>query len=179
MMHNPMHKNKNTHPMEYVYCGGRFHFDYLEAGFREKAALDYRAVLLRDVDLLLQNAGPVKLSEGLTYVGPFYFQTDGMLDRDIVAAEREQIRSCTTAVFLLDGGPCPGTIAELVCAASLGKTLRVCYLRDERETESTLASPFWYPMLLCRELHPARVTLIPCADPAEARDQLLKFLRKL
>lgn len=39
--------------MEYIYCGGRFDFDYRQSGFEKKAAEDYRAILLKDVNRLL------------------------------------------------------------------------------------------------------------------------------
>ena len=39
--------------MDYLYCGGRFDFDYRDAYFEKKAAKDYRAILLNDVNKLL------------------------------------------------------------------------------------------------------------------------------
>ena len=69
--------------MEYLYSGGRFDFDYRDADFEEKAARDYRAILLNDVNKLLSNSDTVILSGHLAYIGPYYFETDGMLDRDI------------------------------------------------------------------------------------------------
>ena len=123
--------------MEYIYCGGRFDFDYLQDGYEQKAAEDYRTVLLGDVDKLLKNSGIVHLSDRLSYVGPYYFETDGMVDREIVETEKGQIDLCTLAVFLLDDAACPGTVAEMVYAASHGKKMQVFYIRDETETEST------------------------------------------
>ena len=73
--------------MEYVYCGGRFDFDYLDADFEKKAEEDYRAILLNDVSKLLRNSGTVILSSRMAYIGPYYFESDGMLDRDIVETE--------------------------------------------------------------------------------------------
>ena len=32
--------------MKKLYCGGTFEFDFLESDYRQKAATDYRAVLL-------------------------------------------------------------------------------------------------------------------------------------
>ena len=165
--------------MEYVYCGGRFDFDYRQDRYEQKAAEDYRAVLLGNADKLLRNSGILWLSDRLSYVGPYYFETDGMLDREIVETEKGQIDSCTQTVFLLDVAPCPGTVAEMVYAASLGKKMRIVYIRDEGETESALRSPCWYPMILCQMFDPSRVELIPCATIAEARDQIVCFLRDL
>ena len=88
--------------MDYLYCGGRFDFDYRDADFEEKAAKDYRAILLNDVNKLLNNSDTVVLTNYLAYIGPYYFETDGMLDQDIVEVEKRQIERCTIAVFLLD-----------------------------------------------------------------------------
>ena len=163
--------------MEYLYCGGRFDFDYLKDGYKKRAAEDYRVLLLGDADKLLKNAGVVRLSDRFSYVGPYYFETDGMLDREIVQTEKDQIERCTLAVFLLDGSACPGTVAEMVYAASLGKKLKILYIRDPGETESTLSSSCWYPMILCKMLDPSCVELISCADPSEAREIIQTLIR--
>ena len=120
--------------MEYIYCGGRFDFDYRQGGFEKKAAEDYRAILLKDVNKLLNPADTVVLSDNLAYIGPYYFETEGMLDLDIIETEKRQIERCTVAVFLLDCAPCPGTIAEMVYAASLHKRIKIFYVKDENET---------------------------------------------
>ena len=159
--------------MKYLFCGGGFCFDYLEKDYEKKAAGDYRALLLKDTGTLLRGHGPVPLEEGLAYIGPFYFESDGMADREIVDAEAEQIGKCTHAFFLLEGAACPGTVAEMVYAAALGKKVSVFYIRDERETESLLRSPCWYPMILCRRLAGDGVDLIPCANIDEARERIL------
>ena len=113
--------------MEYLYCGGRFDFDYNDAAFEKKVAKDYRAILLNDVNKLLNNSDVVVLSSRLAYIGPYYFETDGMLDQDIVEMEKRQIERCTVAVFLLDNSTCPGTIAEMVYAASLQKRVLTAF----------------------------------------------------
>ena len=163
--------------MEYLYCGGRFDFDYRDADFEEKAARDYRAILLNDVKKLLSNSDTVILSGHLAYIGPYYFETDGMLDRDIVEVEKRQIERCTIAVFLLDNTPCPGTIAELVYAASLQKKILIYYVKNTDETESVLRSPFWYPMILCSKVNRSGTEIIAYDSYAEARDGILKWLK--
>ena len=96
---------------EIIYCGGQFHFDYLRPDFMENAAADYRSVLLGSTDALLRGSGAAAVGEGLSYIGPYYFETDGMLDRDIVETEMRMIENCTHAFFLLEdaqlfrGGP--------------------------------------------------------------------------
>ena len=161
--------------MDYLYCGGRFDFDCRDVDFEKKAAKDYRAILLNDVKKLLSSSGTVKLSSSLAYIGPFYFEMDGMLDQDIVEAEKRQIERCTIAVFLLDNTPCPGTIAEMIYAASLQKRILIYYVKNTNETESALHSPFWYPMILCRKIDSSDVIIIACDSCDEACDGILKW----
>lgn len=87
--------------MERLYCGGSFCFDYLKDNFKLSAAEDYRAIILKDVDLLLMQNDEVSLSDRLKYIGPFYFETDGMIDKDIVKAEKQQIETCTILDYRL------------------------------------------------------------------------------
>ncbi len=133
--------------MRKLYCGGRFHFDYLLDGYRDNAAKDYRAVLLGNVDFLLQRSDGIRFYENAEYIGPFYFETDGMQDRDIVQTEWEMVQNCTDAIFLLETADSPGTVCELTAASMLGKRVHIFYLRDDRETESLLHAPCWYPIL--------------------------------
>ena len=135
--------------MRKLYCGGTFCFDYQKAGYMEQAAADYRAVLLGSPDRFLQRSNGVKLNDRVIYIGPFYFESDGMQDREIVQSEMHMVRTCTDAVFLLDGAGCPGTVCELTMAGMLGKNVHLFYVRrpDDQETESTLHTPCWYPVL--------------------------------
>jgi hypothetical protein len=95
----------------------------------------------------LQRAERVRIHENAEYIGPYYFETDGMQDRDIVQVEWEMVRNCTDAIFLLETADCPGTVCELTAASMLGKRVHIFYLRDEQETESILRTPCWYPIL--------------------------------
>ena len=70
--------------MRKIYCGGAFNFDYLNDGYREYAEMDYRAMILGGASLLLERNECVKINENVEYIGPFYFETDGMKDHDIV-----------------------------------------------------------------------------------------------
>ena len=135
--------------MRMLYCGGVFNFDYQQANYREQAAKDYRSKLLGAPDLLLQRSNRVMLNAEVAYIGPFYFESDGMVDRDIVQNEIDMVRSCTDAVFFLDEASCPGTVCELTMASLMGKNVHLFYLRrsDDRETESALHTPCWYPII--------------------------------
>lgn len=155
--------------MRKLYCGGRFYFDYQQSDYRDQAARDFRALLLGHTDLLLQNSAGVELGETLTYIGPFYFESDGMVDRDIVLRESDMIRRCTDAVFLLDEADCPGTVCELTVAAMLGKRVYIFYLQksDQEETESTLHSPCWYPILHSTLVN-GHTEIYPCSSMDDA-----------
>ena len=146
------------------------------------ATKDYRAVLLGSVDALLKPDGTdgVKLCDGVTYVGPFYFETESMKAEDIIRCEREMIESCTDAVFVLDDAACPGTIAEMMYANSLGKTLHLFYVqhKNDEETESELHSPCWYPIQLCQLINNS-VNLYPCCSVEDATNRIQSFVKSL
>ena len=165
--------DRESEDMEYLYCGGSFCFDCRSEDYEEKAAEDYRSSVLGDPRLLLRNGGSVLLNGAVTYIGPFYFETEDMADRDIVRTEMRQIERCTWAVFLLDDCRCPGTVAEMVRAASLRKKISIYYIRDDRETESELRSSCWYPILLCEELNGGRVETAACRDHGDAKRRIL------
>ena len=164
---------------EKIYCGGRFHFDYLNQDYLEKASEDYRAILLGDVNKLLRGKGSIRITDKLSYVGPYYFETDTMLDQDIVQTEMRMVEECTLAVFLIEDGLCPGTISEMVYAATLQKKMVVVYLRDEDETESCLRSPCWYPIIQCRLINKANVSVIPCSTLDQAKKMILEEIGKV
>ena len=136
--------NGNNPIMNSVYCGGRFDFDYQNEGYIEKATQDYRAILLGDVNLLLKSSSPVQISGNLLYVGPFYFETDGMLDQDIVETEIRQV---------------------------------IAYLIDENETESTLRSSCWYPIILCQKISSSEIQLLPYNNYSEGRQKILDYIQ--
>ena len=163
--------------MKKIYCGGRFHFDYLLDGYREEAAKDYRAVLLGRVDHLLQRADGVRIRENAEYVGPFYFETDGMLDKDIVRTEWEMVQNCTDAIFLMETADCPGTVCELTAASMLGKRVHIFYLRDDAETESMLRTPCWYPILHSISAN-ENTSIYECENFDDAVQKIVATVRK-
>ena len=163
--------------MKKVYCGGRFCFDYLRDGYLDEAAKDYRAVLLGSTELLLQRSDGVRIHENAEYIGPFYFETDGMQDRDIVQTEWEMVQGCTDAVFLLDSASCPGTVCELTAASMLGKRVHVFYLRDKAETESLLHTPCWYPILHSLSVN-AHTHIYACDNHEDAVEKIIATVRK-
>ena len=159
--------------MRKLYCGGRFHFDYLRDGYLEDAAKDYRARLLGDVAHLLQRSDGVQLHETVDYIGPFYFETDGMQDRDIVQVEWEMVQNCTDSIFLLETADCPGTVCELTAASLLGKRVHIFYLRDNGETESLLHTPCWYPILHSVSVN-ENTRIYECESLEDAVEKIIK-----
>lgn len=165
-----------------IFCGGAFCFDYRKEGYEIMAANDYRARLLGGVELLLwpTDIGGVKISENVTYVGPFYFETESMKAEEIVCCEKEMIESCTYAIFLLDDAACPGTIAEVIYANSLGKKLHLFYVqhKDDEETESELHTPCWYPIHFCQMTNKS-VNIYPCSNVEDAANKIQFFVESL
>lgn len=163
-----------------VFCGGTFCFDYREGGYEEIATMDYRAKLLGGINALLKpkEKDGVKLCDGVTYVGPFYFETESMKDEDIIRCEKEMIESCTDAIFLFDDATCPGTVAEVMYANSLRKTLHLFYVRhqEDEETESELHTPCWYPILFCQMTNKG-VNLYPCPGVEDAVCKIQTFVK--
>lgn len=163
--------------MNKLYCAGAFNFDFLNDDYREKAKSDYRAVLLGSENLLLEKHNYVSLKENIKYIGPFYFETEGMVDELIVDSEIKMIRECTHAIFLLDGGCCPGTIAELTLASDLNKYVEIFYIRrnDNEETESRLHSPCWFPIIMSKINNPnTRITC--CSNYQEATEKIVEYI---
>ena len=164
-----------------IFCGGTFCFDYRKKGYEVMAAKDYRAMLLDSVDALLKPKGTdeVRINGGVTYVGPFYFETKSMKAEDIISCEMEMIESCTDAIFLLDDAACPGTISEVMYANSLGKTLHLFYVchKDDEETESELHTPCWYPILFCWMTN-KDVNIYPCSNVEDAVCKVQYFVKK-
>ncbi len=165
-----------------LFCGGTFCFDYRKDGYEMMAAKDYRAKLLDSVESLLRSKGTngMKISENVLYVGPFYFETESMKAEEIVCCEKEMIESCSDAIFLLDDAACPGTIAEVMYANSLGKTLHLFYVRhkNDEETESELHTPCWYPIQLCQMTNRS-VNIYPCSNVEDAANKIQSFVESL
>lgn len=165
-----------------VFCGGTFCFDYRKDGYEVVAAKDYRARLLGSVESLLQPKGAdgVKIYDDIVYIGPFYFETENMEAKDIICCEKEMIEACSDAIFLLDDAACPGTIAEMMYANSLGKTLHLFYVqhKEDEETESELHTPCWYPIQFCQMTNRS-VNLYPCSCVEDAANRIQSFVESL
>lgn len=162
-----------------IYCGGSFCFDGQENGFRKKALYDYRANLIGDVEGFLKptDESGIRISKHVEYIGPFYFETENMDAEEIIKCESRMIERCTDAIFFLDTAACPGTITEMMYANSLNKRIHLFYIRQNEnvETESSLHTPCWYPLLFCRMTN-ENVTLHPCSCRENAIIKISKFV---
>ena len=140
--------------MKRLYCGGRFYFDCRKDQYEIQAAEDYRSKLLGGVDKMLHGRGELVINDDMSYVGPYYFETEDMAADDIVAIELDMIDRCTDAVFVLDEADCPGTITELLYAATKRKQIYIFYKEypQHDETESELHTPCWFPILATMKL---------------------------
>ena len=76
-------------------------------------------------------------------------------------------------------GRCPGTIGEMIYAAALKKRIGIFFVTDEKETESTLLSSCWYPIILCQMINGESTEVVPCANLAEAAGKLLDRVKEL
>ncbi len=162
-----------------LFFGGAFGFDYREQDYQIKAAEDYRAQILGSVQALLKpkDMSGVSINDNVLYIGPFYFEAESMKADDIVACEKQMIEQCTDAVFVLDDAACPGTIAEIMYANSLKKTIHLFYVQrnDDEETESEYHTPCWYPLIFCR-LTNESTKVYQCDDLQDAARKVIDLI---
>ena len=94
------------------------------------------------------------------------------------STEKQMIEKCTDAIFFLDEAACPGSIAEMIYANTLQKKIHIFYVRnaDGEETESSLHTPCWYPILFCQMTN-SRVTLYSCASQEDAKRQIVELVK--
>ncbi len=165
-----------------IFCGGAFCFDYSKDGYKDEASRDYRVNILGSTELLLNHKEHegVSINSKVTYIGPFYFETEDMKAESIIQCEKAMIERCDIAIFLLDNASCPGTIAEVIYANFLQKNLQIFYVKyqDNEETESELHTPCWYPIQFCL-LTNKSVKIYPCACIEDAISKIHIFVESL
>lgn len=166
--------------MPKIFCSGRFYFDCHDDDYLISASKDYRAKILGNVRKLLYPQDSYIIGNNVEYIGPYYFECEDMEADNIVATECEMLRRCTDAIFILDKADAPGTIAEMIFAASLGKRVYIYFvqLTDDKETESRLHTANWYPVLMCR-LIASEAKLIPCRSREEAERLAIEKIKTL
>lgn len=147
-----------------IFCSGRFTVKDSTV-LLDALKHDYRTCLLGDVMRLLYPSDCCMVNDHIKYLGPFYFECDKLVAKDVVMAERKMIEECTDAVFIFDDEDCAGSIAELIYAATLHKRVHIFYVRHpERDNIQT---PLWYPITLC-EMLTQSCQIVSCDTQEEA-----------
>jgi hypothetical protein len=162
-----------------LFFGGAFGFDHRDEDYEIAAAEDYRAQILGSVQALLKpkDMSGVSINDNVYYIGPFYFEAESLKAEDIIMCEKQMIEQCSDAVFVLDDAACPGTIAEIMYANSLQKTVHLFYVRhnDDEETESTLHTPCWYPLIFCKQTNKSAI-LYECESIQDAARKVIDLI---
>lgn len=136
--------------MNKLYCAGTFCFDFLDSNYREMAKKDYRSLVLGDSALLLQKSDYVLLNKKLKYIGPFYFESEGMVDELILASELKK----NVQIFYIRKG-------------------------DYEETESKLHTPCWFPIIMSQQINHNNTKVVECKNYEEAIENILSYVRSL
>ena len=136
--------------MNKLYCAGTFCFDFLDSNYREMAKKDYRSLVLGDSALLLQKSDYVLLNKKLKYIGPFYFESEGMVDELILASELKK----NVQIFYIRKG-------------------------DYEETESKLHTPCWFPIIMSQQINHNNTKVVECKNYEEAIENVLSYVRSL
>ena len=162
-----------------LFFGGAFSFDCRKEDYDIVAAEDYRAQLLGSVQALVKpkDMSGILINDNVLYIGPFYFEAETRKAEDIILCEKKMIEQCTDAVFVVDDAACPGTIAEIMYANSLQKTIHLFYVKrdDNEETESDLHTPCWYPLTFCQLTNPS-TKLYRCDDMNDAVSKVFDLI---
>ena len=136
--------------MNKLYCAGTFCFDFLDSNYREMAKKDYRSLVLGDSALLLQKSDYVLLNKKLKYIGPFYFESEGMVDELILASELKK----NVQIFYIRKG-------------------------DYEETESKLHTPCCFPIIMSQQINHNNTKVVECKNYEEAIENILSYVRSL
>lgn len=136
--------------MNKLYCAGTFCFDFLDSNYREMAKKDYRSLVLGDSALLLQKSDYVLLNKKLKYIGPFYFESEGMVAELILASELKK----NVQIFYIRRG-------------------------DSEETESKLHTPCWFPIIMSQQINHNNTKVVECKNYEEAIENILSYVRSL
>ena len=150
--------------MKTCYIAAPFIYD-MEGALRH----DVRSLALGDAALLRRPQTPAATvefcGETYRYIGPFWEEEtdDGVFtDCDsacLVRREKALIDQTDRFVAVFDGTFAPGTAAELVYAATIGKDVAIIYLAGE-QAESDFPSMCWYPIVMAQTIQP-RTRLLP------------------
>ena len=170
--------------MKKIYCGGNFEFQYKDYSV-DKIANDYRVGILGgDVNKLIHTPDNEeklrKIGHGVYYCGPYFFYEEGTDGASIVKNEIGMVNKCTHAVFVIDNTNIPGTITEIVHAATYGREVAIFYVKqslDEGEPENNICSANWYPIEFAKIMTNAQV--VECEDREMAKQLAYNYVESI
>ena len=142
--------------MKTVYVAGSFYKS------NDSLINDFRTKLLGNDDLLLnknENAFINLHGETAKYIGPFFyypeeekiFKEKGLSEQEtVVELERMMVENCDVFIVYFGSKSSPGSVAEMIRAASLGKDIEVYYF--ENENNRKYKTEYWFPILMARDI---------------------------
>lgn len=165
-----------------IYLASRFITDKKDGKLSLKR--DFRSVLIGGEDKLIDAnySSFITNDTGKTifqYIGPFYNEkascgeltsTDCM---EVVRTENKLIEKCDIFIIYLDEEVSPGSLTELVYAATLGKQIVVIFKKED-DIKYSLKSSNWYPITFAKLLQECtRVYTV------RFKDEVLRIIREL
>lgn len=123
---------------------------------------DFRTTLIgKEADFVnFNNHSFIRDSEGnikYQYIGPFYNEkaSDGQLTssvcEEVVNTENNLIKKCDVFAIFLNETYSPGSISELIYAATLNKRIIIYYIK-ESDISYEMKSSNWYPIITAKSL---------------------------
>lgn len=168
-----------------IYVGGPFTFKYSEVT-PELIRSDFRYGIVGEP--FIEQHNDIEDLGNVEYTGPFYYYKKGLNSEAVVESEVEAIRR-SDIVFLVfpEDGQAPGTVAELIFAATLNKRIEVFYVPTEEQTEEDVSSDnlatqihhqYWYPFHQARIINP-NITFHKCNSTEHAKDWCATLIKTI
>lgn len=168
-----------------IYVGGPFAFKYSEVT-PELIRSDFRYNIVGEPFVEQHNG--IEDIGNVEYTGPFYYYKKGLGPESVVESEVEAIRR-SDIVFLVfpEDGRAPGTVAELIFAASLNKRIEVFYVPTKEPTEADSSSAnlndhiqhqYWYPFIQAKYINP-NVTFHKYQDTESAKEACISIIKTI
>lgn len=168
-----------------IYVGGPFTFKYSEVT-PEHIRNDFRYKIVGEP--FIEQHQDIEDVGNVEYTGPFYYYKKGIGPEAVVESEVEAIRR-SDIVFLVfpEDGRAPGTVAELIFAASLNKRIEVFYVPTKEPTEADETSSnlndhiqhqYWYPFIQAKYINP-NITFHTCESTDNAKDLCVSLIKTI
>jgi nucleoside 2-deoxyribosyltransferase len=165
--------------------GGPFTFKYSEVT-PELIRSDFRYGIVGEP--FIEQHNDIEDLGNVEYTGPFYYYKKGLNSEAVVESEVEAIRR-SDIVFLVfpEDGQAPGTVAELIFAATLNKRIEIFYVPTDEQTEEDVSSDnlatqihhqYWYPFHQARIINP-NITFHKCNSTEHAKDWCATLIKTI